>query len=281
MITKNSLKIEGSAGRPILIDVTYKDTDDAKPVIIFCHGFKGYKDWGAFPLMAEFFAEAGYVFIKFNFSHNGGTVEQPIDFPDLKAFGENNYSIELDDLGLVIDDVISGNIISLNHVDLNKICLLGHSRGGGIAILKASEDTRINKLATLAAVSDFKSRFPIGPELLKWDQAGTSYVLNGRTGQQMPMNYQLYENFVKNEHRLTISSAAKGLDIPYAIIHGTDDQTVLPKEAENLNKWSASSQLKLIESAGHTFGAKHPWDKNELPDDFKTSLMYVIDFFNA
>ena len=52
--------------------------------------------------MAKEFAKDGFCFIKFNFSHNGGTVEQPIDFPDLEAFGNNNYTKELDDLESVI-----------------------------------------------------------------------------------------------------------------------------------------------------------------------------------
>ena len=59
---------------------------DSNPLIIFCHGYKGFKDWGAWNLMAEAFAKIGFCFIKFNFSHNGGTIEQPIDFPDLEAF---------------------------------------------------------------------------------------------------------------------------------------------------------------------------------------------------
>ena len=29
----------------ILVDVTYNENNLAKKVIIFCHGFKGFKDW--------------------------------------------------------------------------------------------------------------------------------------------------------------------------------------------------------------------------------------------
>ena len=32
-----------------------------------------------------------------------GTVQQPIDFPDLEAFGHNNYTKELDDLDQVLN----------------------------------------------------------------------------------------------------------------------------------------------------------------------------------
>ena len=50
--------------------------------------------------MADRFADAGFVFVKFNLSHNGTTIEHPIDFVDLEAFGNNNFAKELDDLGV-------------------------------------------------------------------------------------------------------------------------------------------------------------------------------------
>lgn len=76
--------------------------------------------------MAEAFASAGYFFIKFNFSHNGGTVEQPIDFPDLEAFGNNNYTKELDDLEAVIDWIYKSSEFE-NNLDKTNINLIGHS----------------------------------------------------------------------------------------------------------------------------------------------------------
>ena len=79
---KNTL-IKGTHDKPILCDLFFKENNQAKPIVIFCHGYKGFKDWGAWNLVANEFAKNNLFFIKFNFSHNGGTVEQPIDFPDL------------------------------------------------------------------------------------------------------------------------------------------------------------------------------------------------------
>ena len=93
--------------KPILLDYYIPLNGNKCPIIIFAHGYKGFKDWGAWSLMGKEFTKAGLCFIKFNFSHNGGTVDQPIDFPDLEAFGTNNYSKELDDLGDVMDWIIS------------------------------------------------------------------------------------------------------------------------------------------------------------------------------
>jgi predicted dienelactone hydrolase len=72
------------------------------PLVIFCHGYKGYKDWGAWNLVADEFVKKGFSFVKFNFSLNGGTIENPIDFPDLSAFSQNTHSQEVKDVGRLL-----------------------------------------------------------------------------------------------------------------------------------------------------------------------------------
>ena len=205
MILKNNYIIESRHQKPIVIDTTRVADKERMPLIIFCHGYKGFKDWGAWHLMANAFARAGFLFLKFNFSHNGGTVEQPIDFPDLEAFGNNNYTKELDDLKCVIDWVFKNDAIK--NTNLNNITLIGHSRGGGIACIKAEEDPRIKQIISLASVSSYGRRSPMNEDLEQWKQEGVKYVLNGRTKQRMPHYYQFYEDFIKNRARLTIKGA--------------------------------------------------------------------------
>ncbi len=256
--------LQGKHQKPILMDVFYHPTNQPKPVIIFCHGYKGFKDWGAWNLMAESFANAGFFFVKFNFSHNGGTIEQPIDFPDLKAFGNNNYTKELDDLKTVIDWVSTTADFS-NEIDLNQLSLIGHSRAGGIVTIKAEEDKRVSKVITLAGVCDYKKRTATTGDLEQWKKEGVKYVLNGRTKQQMPHYYQFYEDFESNETRLTIKRAVENLSIPMLIIHGDNDTSVFIKEAENLHQWNPKSHLEIIENANHVFNTSHPWMAKMMP----------------
>ena len=54
--------IEGAHRKPIVTDVFYEETRQPKKVVVFCHGYKGFKDWGAWNLMAETFAKAGFFF---------------------------------------------------------------------------------------------------------------------------------------------------------------------------------------------------------------------------
>jgi len=274
-IIKN-IPLKGKHQKPILTDVHYVDNFKPKPVVIFAHGYKGFKDWGCWNLVAEKFANNGVFFIKFNFSHNGGTLEQPIDFPDLEAFGQNNFIKELDDLASVIDWISKENKFN-KEADTSNITLIGHSRGGGIVALKASEDIRISKLITWAGVSDYESRFPTGEILQLWKKSGVSYIENSRTKQKMPHYYQFYESFVENRLRLNVKSAVESLKIPYLIIHGTDDETVKLNEANNLHTWCKTSEIYCVKNANHTFGGKHPWVEKTLP----SHLLEIVEKSNA
>ena len=278
MLLKKDSVIKGSNQRDILIDMTYGETEN-QPVVLFCHGYKGFKDWGAWHLMAEKFAEAGYCFIKFNFSHNGGTKEQPIDFPDLTAFGNDNFSKQLYDLDQVIKWI--GDFFSTdNKVDHQNISLIGHSRGGGVVLIKAAEDDRIKNVITWSSISDIGSRFPSGDELVKWKNEGVYYVENGRTKQQMPHFYQFYEDFKQNEDRLHIQSAIKKIGQPILLLHGESDPTVNIKEAHQLKHWQPDANLEIIPNADHVFNTRHPWHKDKLTKEADELVQKSIDFLN-
>ena len=49
--------IKGSDSKEILVDLIYKGESENRKVVIFSHGFKGFKDWGCFPLVSRYFAE--------------------------------------------------------------------------------------------------------------------------------------------------------------------------------------------------------------------------------
>ncbi|APD07393.1 DNA-(apurinic or apyrimidinic site) lyase [Flavobacteriaceae bacterium UJ101] len=280
-IIKNHI-INGSAEKPILLDAFYKENRTKKPIVIFAHGFKGFKDWGTFNQMAAFFAEKEVVFVKFNFSFNGGTIEQPIDFPDLEAFSLNTYTKELDDLGLVVDFVEKDTTIPDEEKDIDTVFLIGHSRGGGITVLRASEDKRIKKVVALASVSDYASRFPKenDPQLKAWKENKIVYIENSRTHQQMPLDYSFYEDFKKNEPRLTIKTACENLKIPFLIVHGDEDPTVNVQEAKNLHDWATESELMIIEGADHVFNVNHPWERKGFSKELDVALEEIVNFFD-
>lgn len=262
--------------KPILYDLFLPENKNNIPLAIFVHGYKGFKDWGPWDLVGQAFADAGIGFLKFNFSHNGGTVAQPIDFPDLEAFAHNNYSIELNDLKRVLDAVVDHTI---TETTISSITLIGHSRGGGVSIIKAEEDSRVDNVVGWASVSDFLVRFQENTEAFEqWRKTGITYVENSRTKQQLPHYFQFYEDYKANEERFTIQRAAKALTKPFLILQGDADTSVVLAEAEALHRWNTASQLHIILGADHVFGGQHPWNEITMPEALKTVVEKTIDF---
>lgn len=272
IVRKNNIQLQNPETKAFLADAVYPDQAENLPLIIFCHGYKGYKDWGAWSLMAEKFAVNGYFFVKFNYSHNGTTLEHPTDFADLEAFGNDNYSKQLSDLEWVID-YFSKNA----RVDPENIILMGHSRGGGLVTVKAAEDKRVKKLITLAGV-DTLDFFPKGDRFEEWKKNGVFYSKNGRTQQEMPHYFQIFEDYQQHSNRYNVGNKARSFHGESLIIHGSADEAVALSAAEHLHAWLKDSDLKIIENAHHTFGAKEPWESGNLPQDLEVAVETALHF---
>lgn len=279
MSDKIDLLIDNPGSRSIVADLSICSDSDRSPIVLFCHGYKGFKDWGHFNLLPQYFTRAGFHFLKFNFSHNGGTVENPIDFPDLDAFSENNYSKEIHDIKKVIDWVCGNTNPYLEKIDLGRIYLMGHSRGGAMSIIAASTDSRIRKLITWSSIGDLAARFPNKQKLDEWREKGVIYVKNSRTKQDMPIKYQFYEDFEKNKELLDVKKAERSLEIPHLLIHGTNDETVHLGEALQLMSLNENTSLIKIANGTHTFGAFHPYKSTKLPVHAEMVVNYSIAFF--
>jgi len=268
--------ITGFDNKPMLCDL-YLPLNKSATVVIFSHGFKGFKDWGAFNEIANYFQQAGYAFLKFNYSHNGTTVKDPLNFSDLEAFGNNNFTKELYDLDQVINWV-EQNLT--NKVKIKDIVLLGHSRGGGLSVLKGSRDDRIDKVISWASVCDFENRIPKN-KIDIWKKRGVVYAYNGRTKQQMPMYFQFREDYYANKKNLSIPMAAKKLLKPSLIIHGDQDSTVNVKEGIQLHQWIKNSKLYIVKGADHVFNIKHPFlSVNSFSKELTVALEKTVEFLN-
>ena len=269
-------EIVSKRDKPIHIDINFSKYKN-KPIVIFSHGFKGFKDWGPFNHISKLFSESDINFLKFNFSHNGVSLKKCGYFSDLELFGNNNLSIEIEDLNSVIEWVSTKLI---NKVNTRKIYLMGHSRGGSISILVASSNKKIKKLVTWASVSDFEKRI-VNDRIEIWRKKGVVYVYNSRTNQQMPLYYQFYEDFIKNKTNLSISNACLKLSIPTLIIHGDKDNTVDLYEANELNMLIKNSLLIKIIDSDHVFNSKHPFDKKNISNQLKDVIDKSISFLTS
>lgn len=260
-----------------IIDVTvhFTETTDFGKIIIFVHGFKGFKDWGFGPYLAEYFSKQGFFVLTFNFSLNGiasGTQE----FTETDKFARNSISREVGELNFVISQLKKGEFgeISANP----SIGLLGHSRGGGVSILTASANDNVNAVATWAAVSEF-DRYS-DRQKQQWHDIGYFEVKNSRTGQIMRMNESYLEDIEKHaKDELNVKKAAAKLNKPLFIAHGEQDLAVPVVECESIFN-SADKNLTeklIIPATGHTFDIKHPFEGSN--EKFETLLNKTSEFF--
>jgi dienelactone hydrolase len=248
-------RFPGALGE-ILIDVRAGGRESPRPAIVVIHGFKGFKDWGMFPRLAERLARAGFATITFNVSGSG--VDDTGEFVWPERFARNTFSAELHDLGIVVDALARGE---LGVAPPSSVGLVGHSRGGGIAVLRAAADRRVRALVTWAAISSVERWSP--HEVAEWRSTGSKEIVNTRTGQRLPLTTDILDDVERNATgSLDIMKAATKLTIPWLIVHGTEDESVSHLESEALRAASGvdTTRLLAVEGAGHTFGAGHPWD---------------------
>ncbi|HET6778472.1 MAG TPA: alpha/beta fold hydrolase [Gemmatimonadales bacterium] len=268
-LTKHSLA--GALG-PILVDVRAGGRKIPRPAVVIVHGFKGFKDWGMFPRFADRLALAGFTAVSFNVSGSGVDDSGEFSLPD--RFGHNTFSAELHDLGRVIEALLAGELDTAPPASLG---LVGHSRGGGVAILQAGRDQRIRALVTWAAISGV-DRWSVD-QRAAWRATGRTEIQNARTGQVLPLYTDVLDDIEHNAEVLDIEAAAGRMRVPWLIIHGRKDESVGFAEAESLRAASSQPNTRLlaIESGGHTFGASHPWKSAtpELDTVFDASLAWL------
>jgi len=266
-----------SVGNEISITTYGNENISQNACIIITHGFKGFKDWGFFPYTAQYFASKGFFVITFNFSHNGiGT--NKFEFTELDKFANNTFTLEAEELREIV------NVYKQNYfgtVRDPKIGVLGHSRGGAIALLVGHEQNSISCIATWASVFNLDRYSERQKE--EWRKRDYFAVMNMRTKQEMRMNVSFLNDIEMNiDNKLNISKAVVNLKVPLLITHGREDLAVKLNESENIYEFSDKSQTELfhIENTGHTFGCIHPFEgTNEKFDKLlnKTYSFFIVN----
>lgn len=251
--TLSSHKLAGVLG-PIDVDVRAAGRDMSRPAVVLVHGFKGFKDWGMFPPLADRLARAGFAVVSFNMSGSGVDGKGNFVFPE--RFGHDTFSAALEDLEAVINGLTSG---ALDVAAPSSIGLLGHSRGGGVAVLEAARDERISALVTWAAVSTV-NRWPAAI-MAEWRRTGRYDIVNSRTGQVLPLYTDVLDDNEVNADRLDILAAAGRITAPWLLVHGDNDEAVSLEEGRQLAAQvrHPASRHEWIAGGEHTFGARHPW----------------------
>jgi uncharacterized protein len=267
-MNQRNLIYKGYQGKEALYDLFTTDEANDKPLLVFVHGYMGYKDWGAWNAMCQYWLDAGYSSAKLNLSRNGTKIICPTEFSDLDAFGKSSYWSELQDIQLFLDH------LEQTH-GYTSFILVGHSRGGGLVLL-AGKDTRAKQVHCLAPISSIDYRFPKDDALQQWKNDGVYFRTNGRTKQDMPHYYSQYEEFLQHKDELSIEESCKQLNKPVFVYHGENDTSVKPFEGQEV-ALMCRGFFFLIADTEHTFGAVEPWIQENLPEKMQEVMQLMMN----
>jgi pimeloyl-ACP methyl ester carboxylesterase len=172
-------------------------------------------------------------------------------------FAANTVSAEIADLRGVCAFVRSG-ALAASGARSRRWGLLGHSRGGAVAILVAPEFEEVHAIVTWSTVARLDRYTPRRKVL--WRKDGALVFMDERSDVPLRLNYGYYQDIESNGEHFDLPRAAAALTIPHLMVHGDHDGAVTPAEANLLAAMprSGPARLEIIRGAGHTFNVRHP-----------------------
>ena len=274
--------LEGADGELIYGNTHKAMTDEPIGVLILCHGFKGYKDYGFFPRLAMEGAESGFIVHRFNFSHSGMTSKiETFERADL--FEQDTWGKQIDDLKTVIGAVSCGELMG----EGLPVVVFGHSRGGVTATLGVSEmmndggcDARESICGLVTGAMPSYACFLGDDALEEMRRNGRLLSPSGRTGEDLYVGLDWLEELEDDPKRFDPVRAMRKIHCPVCILHGTEDQTVPMKCAHELADGAGERAMRvIIPKADHVFGSPNPLGEHDaIPAITHTFISDVVKF---
>lgn len=270
-IMKKDFKLNFTEDRVLDVSIYGIENIGKLPAIIITHGFRGFKDWGFFPFVAEEFSKKNFVTILFNFSGSGFNNETK-NIINTKNFVENTYSNEIEELNFLINKYLEN---TFGEISNKKIFLIGFSRGALSVLANYSKFDEIKALTTWSGISKIDRFSPRQKE--EWKNNGFLYVLSNNSTELLKISTKLLTEI--EEQKINIEEYLKNQNKPYLIINGDSDLIVHKNEAEKLFNWSKKEQTKLeiIEKTNHFYNTNHPFEATS--ENLMTVIRITEKFF--
>lgn len=253
-----NLKIDDGELGKINVDVRFLDDGKPKPVVVFLHGFKGFKDWGFIPQVCKEFAKSGTIAVNFDFSRNG-IIDPSVPKYDPEIFRTQTVSRMIDEATIVytyilkeLNDVIKGQFNG-------KIFAIGHSMGAAVLMMATAKyRLKFQSIALWGSIAKLDRNTE--NQKTSWTALGYTEIKIPETGQILPLDSKyLTDKEILGDN--AIIEAIEKIDIPALIIHGKEDLIAKESESKEIKKaFGKKGILKIINSTNHTFGAKHPFE---------------------
>ncbi|MFA6543466.1 MAG: alpha/beta fold hydrolase, partial [Limisphaerales bacterium] len=174
-------------------------------------------------------AAAGINAVRFSFAGNGASGGRFVDA---------TISKEVADLGSVLDAYAGWNI-----------CYIGHSMGGAVGVLRASQDDRIRQLVSLSGMvrtAAFAQREfgTVKPgEGFMWDD------------EKCPLSQAYMDDLAQIG---TVLDAAPKIKVPWLLVHGTEDDVVPIQDAKDiLIRAGSDVKFVVLKGSNHVFAGEH------------------------
>ncbi len=274
-------QIAGAEGEPIVGD-THTPPGPPAGVVIVAHGFKGYKDYGMFPRIAETMAARGLIAHRFNFSHSGMTNETAtFARPDL--FERDTWNKQVHDLRAVIEAVTAG---TLDGRELPFV-LFGHSKGGVSVLLAAGRyaDSHADGVSQPAGVATASAPSTCNSLTTGQQQALTEQGFlvspSSRTGQELRIgSIHLAEQLdAPDDHDLL--KVAGRIACPVLVMHGEADPTVPAACAGQIaGAVPGAAHVEIVAGADHVFNTPNPMPPDAEPSPQLATMLAALGDFS-
>lgn len=270
------------ADRQTILGNTHLPSESPRGVVIIAHGFKGYKDYGMLPRIAQRCADAGFIAHRFNFSHSGMT--DAIDtFERPELFERDTWNKQVQDIVAIINALGRGELAGggLPYV------LLGHSRGGVAALLTAGRHADDATFVQPAGVITLAS--PDRCNSLSEDDAalllrrGYLESPSARTGQTLRVGSAFLREQLDSPAEHDVLGLVSRITCPMLFVHGEDDPTVPAVAASHLaTAAKARISTLIVPGADHVFNTPNPRpdDAPESPQ-LAAAMSAILDFLRT
>ncbi len=199
----------------------------SKHVVLIGHGLTANLDRPFLAALAEGLAAAGIPALRFSFAGNGGSEG---------TFEEATLSKEVDDLGAVLDAVERAGFST---------SYAGHSMGGAVGVLRASSDSRIRNLVSLAGM--------VRPKKFVETEFGTVTPDAGVMWDEP--QFPLSRTFVNDLSGIdSVLPFVSRVSAPVLFVYGSDDDLI--PIGDGLEVFSTANEPKdfiPLEGANHVF----------------------------
>lgn len=217
------------------------------PLVLICHGFVGSRVGvnRLFVKAARELTSHGLAVLRFDY---GGCGESEGEY------GAGGLDVLLKQTRDVVDYAMQ-----LEQVDAKRIILLGHSLGGAVATLAASEDERIHSLVLWAAVAR-----PFADIARIVGQQGYEEAM--QTGRTDYLGYSLSDRFFQSLGQFDPLQQAQRFSGDALLLHGNRDDVVavdamFQYERQLRLRYTGRCETGIVLGGDHTFSSEEGFSR--------------------